>query len=110
MISLAFEQLVVEMREKPWTMLTIAFLIAFSFYGWLNFARASEVEDVKRELEDQGKIQECRWLSDKIESLENKLYVLERDGADPERIHEKDQQLRKFQDRYDATTCAVTKY
>ncbi len=53
---------------------------------------------------------ECRWLDDKIESLDNLIYEMQRDGGDADRIHDKEQQLEKYERQYDKKHCANVKY
>ena len=53
---------------------------------------------------------ECRWLDDKIDRLDDLIYQLESEGADPDRIHDKEQELRKYQNKYRAKNCDNINY
>jgi len=105
-----FEQVVKEMRAHPITLILVLIALGGFVFGYTNFARASEVEILKASMEDQSKINTCRWLSDKIDTLETDIYVLERDKADSKWINEKKIDLAKLKSRYRQTTCSTTGY
>ncbi len=53
MLKAPTDKLIEEMRHKPYTMLTILVLCAFSFWGYANFALAADVEAIRTEVRAQ---------------------------------------------------------
>jgi len=49
----------------------------------------------------------CRWLKSQIRALKDAIYVRERDGADPNGIHDLETDLDDLEDDYDALLCAA---
>lgn len=66
----------------------------------------AQITGIVDTIEAQAEINECRYLSEKIDSLEYEIYVLERDGASPDFIESKSQALEKVHRRFDALGCA----
>lgn len=54
MISAPVEQIVKEMKSHPFTLLTVLGLICFAIWGWSAYARASDVSEVKTQVETNG--------------------------------------------------------
>jgi hypothetical protein len=54
----------------------------------------------------ENKLNECRYLSDKIDRLEYEIYVLERDQASPDLVQSRRQNLSRIQRRFNALQCA----
>lgn len=104
------EQLVKETKGHPITLLVLLALVGYALFSYGDHASASELEAIKSQLDRDSKINECRWITDKISELQNQIYILERDAADQEWINEKKRELTRFQQRYNATTCAKSGY
>ncbi len=73
-----------------------------------------KVADLEDEIKGNAKLiaenkrqQECRWLDDKLDALDDKIYELERNGADVERLRDKRTQYDKYKRRFDAMQCAL---
>lgn len=66
-----------------------------------------QISDVGKKLDSQAVLNECRWLSDKIERVEYEIYVLRRDQASPDFIQTKTQTLNRHRNRYNALQCAA---
>lgn len=62
---------------------------------------------LETDMTEDRKVNECRWLQDKLDDLSYEIYVLDRDEADPDFIQTKRTQLRKFERRYNALGCAA---
>lgn len=105
-----FKQIAKELKSHPHTLLAIAMLIGFALYSYNYHAKADDLNDVKQSVATQAKVNECRWLSDKIERLEATVYTLKRDKADPKWIEEKESALQKVVRRYQVSTCSITGY
>ena len=58
------------------------------------------------ELEQAQVVSQCRWLSSEIRALKDSIYVRRRDEADPDYIHNLEQQLDELEATYEALTCA----
>ena len=61
--------------------------------------------DVGTKIDSQAVLNECRWLSDKIDALGYAIYVLERDQASNDFVRSKKNDLRKHREKYDALDC-----
>ena len=53
---------------------------------------------------------ECRWLDSNITRLDDLIYELTRDGADPDRVRDKEVELQKFKDKFTARNCSNVNY
>ena len=104
------EQVIKEMKAHPVTLVLVLISLGAVSTGYSKWAKASDVTILAANIESQAKINTCRWLSDKIDTLETDIYVLERDGADSKWINEKKIELAKLKSRYRQTTCSTTGY
>lgn len=104
------EQLVKELKGQPITLLVVLALVGYSAFSYTNHASAAELEVIAGQLASIEKVNECRWLSDKISDLQTEIYILERDGADTAWINEKKNELKRLESRYKLTTCSQTGY
>jgi len=59
------------------------------------------------QLDDIATIGKCRWLKSEIRSLEDAIYVRERDKAGADYINELKKDLKDLNDDYDALGCAL---
>lgn len=114
------------MKSHPITLVLILIGMVAIAFGYANFARATDLADVKetlerqtealtnslddqkKALEAQNKVQTCRWLSDKIDNNENAIRLLERDDADDQWIIEKRRTVEKLKDLYTTNHCTST--
>lgn len=51
-------------------------------------------------------IGQCRWLKSEIRALKDGIYVRKRDGADPDYLHDLENDLDDLEDEYKALNCA----
>ncbi len=79
----------------------------FADYDLEIVALKDEIGVNAKLIAENKKQQECRWLDDKLDDLDHKIYELERDGADPERLRDKRVQYEKYERRFDAMQCAL---
>jgi len=59
------------------------------------------------QLDDIATVGKCRWLKSEIRSLEDAIYVRERDKAGADYINELKKDLKDLNDDYDALGCAL---
>ena len=52
-------------------------------------------------------IGQCRWLKSEIRALKDAIYVRKRDGADPDYLHDLENDLDDLEDEYDALVCTL---
>lgn len=105
-----FDQVVKEMKSHPVTLILVLIALGSASVGYSTYARASDLQALKANLELQSRVQTCRWLSDKIDSHESDIRLLEKDGAEDDWIEEKKADLKRLKERYAATNCASMVY
>jgi hypothetical protein len=66
----------------------------------------SKFDQLGKQLQDIDKINECRFLSEKIDQLEYQIYELERDNASADLVQSRRQNLSRIQRRFNALQCA----
>ncbi len=62
---------------------------------------------LQEDLAEAQIVNKCRWLKSEIRALEQNIYVRERDGGNADHIHDLEQDLKDFQDQYDALDCVM---
>jgi len=65
-----------------------------------------EIDNLVQNLNEQQQTNTCRWLSDRVDSLQYEVYVLKRDDASPDFIQSKVTQLDKIPRKFAALNCA----
>ena len=64
------------------------------------------IDTVNEQVTHESKLNECRYLSDKIDRLEYEIYVLQRDQASPDFIQSKASLLQRERRKFTALLCA----
>ena len=105
-----FEQVVKEMKGHPITLILVLVALGSAAAGYGTYARAEDVNILKTSIETQAKIQTCRYLSDKIDSYEANIRLLEKESADEAWVIEKKSELKRLNEKYESTHCKSVNY
>lgn len=73
----------------------------------IHTAMDERLSEVGRKIDTQAMLNECRWLDDKIDTLDYEIYVLKRDTASPDFIRSKEQTLKKHRAKYESLLCVT---
>lgn len=66
----------------------------------------AQMVEIGDKMDSQAILNECRWLSDKIDRIEYEIYTMERDGVSGDFVQPKRQQRERLRNRYVALSCA----
>ena len=64
-----------------------------------------QLTNVGKKIDEQAILNECRWLSDKIDAIGREIYTLDRDEASPDYIRSRRVLLQKHKEKYSALQC-----
>lgn len=98
------------MKGHPITLILVLVALGSAVAGYSTYARAEDVNILKASIEVQTKIQTCRYLSDKIDSHEANIRLLEKEEADEAWIIEKKDELKRLNGKYEASNCRAVNY
>lgn len=73
----------------------------------IHMAFHAQHDTFAKKIDEQSLLNECRWLSDKIDTLEYEIYVLERDDAPDDFLRSKRTVLNKSKAKYDFLQCVT---
>ena len=63
-------------------------------------------DDLGRKIDTNATVGKCRWLKSEIRALKDSIYTRTRDGADPDYIHDLEEDLHDLERSYTALGCA----
>ena len=65
----------------------------------------SQFDELELKLSETEIIGKCRWLNSEMRALKDSIYVRQRDGGDPDFIHQLEQDLDELTEQYDDLNC-----